>query len=182
MSLRMIGCTHQATGLDVRQQLAFDQRQSRAALDRWHHQFSDSEFVLLSTCNRVELYAAGNGESLSPSGDALIEALLGFHEVPRAQVEGQLLTLHDDAVVRHLYRVTASLESMVVGEPQILSQVKKAYEMARESGSTGPLTHRFFQSALRTARRVAGEQEQADGREDQPSGVVVVARGHLSAP
>ncbi len=157
MNLRMIGCTHQSTGLDVRQQLAFDSKQTVTALETWQNRFDKAEFVLLSTCNRVELYAAGNGHPTSPDTEQLIDTLLGFHDIPRQNVEGQLLTLTDNAVVEHLYRVTASLESMVVGEPQILSQVKQAYQSAQDVGSTGPLLHGLFQSALHTAKRVSNE-------------------------
>jgi len=157
MNLRMIGCTHHETGIDVRQRLAFDNGQISAALETWQNRFPKAEFVLLSTCNRVELYAASNGHPTSPGTEQLIEALLSFRQVPRSQVEGQLLTLTDNEVIRHLYRVTASLESMVVGEPQILSQVKQAYQSAQDAGSTGPCLHELFQSALRTAKRVTGE-------------------------
>jgi glutamyl-tRNA reductase len=157
MNLRMIGCTHQSTGLDVRQQLAFDASQTNSALDIWQNRFAAAEFVLLSTCNRVELYAACNGHPTSPGTDQLIDALLEFHQLPRQQVEGQLLTLTDSEVVSHLYRVSASLESMVVGESQILAQVKQAYQSAQDVGSTGPLLHELFQSALHTAKRVSGE-------------------------
>ncbi|NOZ40348.1 MAG: glutamyl-tRNA reductase [Planctomycetes bacterium] len=157
MNLRMIGCTHQSTGLDVRQQLAFDPAQTIAALETWQSRFSKAEFVLLSTCNRVELYAAGNGHPTSPDSEQLIDTMLDFHQIPRQKVEGQLLTLADSEVVRHLYRVTASLESMVVGEPQILSQVKQAYQSAQDAGSAGPLLHGLFQSALHTAKRVSSE-------------------------
>ena len=157
MNLRMIGCTHQSTGLDVRQRLAFDTRQTTSALETWQHRFDGAEFVLLSTCNRVELYAAGNGDPTTPSADQLIDELLGFHKLSRQQVEGQLLTLTGSDVVKHLYRVTSSLESMVVGEPQILAQVKQAYQSAQDVGSTGPMLHELFQSALHTAKRVSGE-------------------------
>ncbi len=157
MNLRMIGCTHQSTGLDVRQQLAFGPSQTLAALETWQNRFAKAEFVLLSTCNRVELYAAGNGHPTSPGTEQLIDTLLEFHKIPRQKVEGQLLTLTDNAVVEHLYRVTASLESMVVGEPQILSQVKQAYQSAQDVGSTGPMLHGLFQSALHTAKRVSHE-------------------------
>jgi len=157
MNLRMIGCTHQSTGLDVRQQLAFNDSQSAAALEAWQNRFTDSEFVLLSTCNRVELYAVCPGDTAAAGSDQLIDALLEFHHIPRQQVEGQLLTLADSEVVRHLYRVSSSLESMVVGEPQILAQVKQAYQNAQTVGSTGPLLHELFQSALRTAKRVSVE-------------------------
>ncbi len=161
MNLRMIGCTHQSSGLDVRQQLAFDRDQIASALALWQTRFPGTEFVLLSTCNRVEIYIAKLGESASANGaageDKVVDALLEFHQLPRENIEGKLLTLTGADVVRHLYRVTCSLESMVVGEPQILSQVKQAYQAAQEVGSTGPLLHELFQSALKTAKRVTGE-------------------------
>jgi glutamyl-tRNA reductase len=77
--------------------------------------------------------------------------------VPVEEVRGGLVLLEGEQVVRHLFRVAASLDSMVVGEAQILSQVKQAYDLARQIGSAGPVTHAFFQAALRVARRVAGE-------------------------
>lgn len=152
MNLSMVGCTHQAAGLDIRQRLAFDAKQTTDALALWQARFPNAELALLSTCNRVELYAAGEA-----TAGELVEALLEFRQVPREEVEDQLIALSDRDVVEHLYRVTASLESMVVGEPQILAQVKQAYQAAQEVGSTGASLHELFQSALRTARRVAGE-------------------------
>ncbi|MEM8944559.1 MAG: glutamyl-tRNA reductase [Planctomycetota bacterium] len=169
MNLRMIGCTHQSTGLDVRQRLAFDGTQTTKALETWQHRFDGAEFVLLSTCNRVELYAASNGHPTSPTSDQLIDELLEFHSISREQVEGQLLTLTDHDVVSHLYRVAASLESMVVGEPQILSQVKQAYQSAQDIGATGPMLHELFQSALHTAKRVSGETQLHKHRVSIPS-------------
>ena len=169
MNLRMIGCTHQTSGLDVRQQLAFDGGQTLSALERWQNQFDGAEFVLLSTCNRVELYSAGNGQPTSPATDELIDAMLAYHEIPRQQVEQQLLTLTDQDVVQHLFRVSASLESMVVGEPQILSQVKQAYQGAQQVGTAGPMLHELFQSALRTAKRVSTETQLHEHRVSIPS-------------
>ena len=165
----MIGCTHQSTGLDVRQKLAFDGKQTTSALQTWQHRFDKSEFVLLSTCNRVELYAASNGHPTSPTSEELIDQLLEFHNLSRPQVEGQITTLTDQDVVRHLYRVASSLESMVVGEPQIVSQVKQAYQNAQEVGSTGPMLHELFQSALHTAKRVSGETKLHKHRVSIPS-------------
>jgi len=157
MNLRMIGCTHQSSGLDVRQQLAFDSQQTVSALKQWQNQFEDVEFVLVSTCNRVELYTADSGQAESIDTDQLIDALLRYHKMTRQDIAGQLLMFSGSKVVEHLYRVTSSLESMVVGEPQILAQVKQAYQSAQEVGSTGPLLHDLFQSALHTAKRVSGE-------------------------
>ena len=153
----MIGCNHRGTGLDVRGRLAFDTRQAAEALHTWRSQFPETELVLLSTCNRVELYAAVNGESKTSATNQLIDTLLDYRQVSRREIEGRLLTLAGSDVVRHLYRVASSLDSMVVGEPQILAQVKQAYQNAQAQDCTGPLLHELFQSALRTAKRVTGE-------------------------
>lgn len=165
MNLRMIGCTHRATGVDLRQQLAFGGEQTSDALARWREQFPLAEFAILSTCNRVELYAAG----AAPNVDELIHALLSYHGVPAQRVEGQIISLQERDAVAHLYRVAASLDSMVVGEPQILSQVKQAYQRSVDSGAAGPSLHELFQSALRAARRVYNETSLHKHRVSIPS-------------
>jgi glutamyl-tRNA reductase len=157
MNLRMVGCTHRASSLDLRQQLAFGNEQTSDALACWRKQFPAAELALLSTCNRVELYAAGDAADSTPESDALLDALLGYHGVPVNRIEGQAVVLSQREVVSHLFRVAASLDSMVVGEPQILAQVKQAYQRAAELGSAGPSLHELFQSALRAARRVHNE-------------------------
>jgi glutamyl-tRNA reductase len=157
MNLRMVGCTHRATNLDLRQQLAFGGEQTSDALLRWRQRFPTTELVLVSTCNRVELYAAGDAADSAPESDDLLDALLGYHGVPAQRVAGEALALAQRDAAAHLFRVAASLDSMVVGEPQILAQVKQAYQRAAELGSTGPVMHDLFQSALRTARRVHNE-------------------------
>lgn len=159
MHLRMIGCTHRAAGLDVRQRLAFAEGQASDALDRWRVDFPATEIVLLSTCNRVELYAAGNGQADAPDSDRLVDALVAFHDVPREQVHGHLLALTERDAVAHLFRVASSLDSMVVGEPQILAQVKHAYRRSVDSGLTGPMLDELFQTALYVARRVHNETQ-----------------------
>ena len=153
----MIGCNHRGTGLDVRGRLTFDTQQAAEALHTWRSQFPETELVLLSTCNRVELYAAMNGESKTSATNQLIDTLLDYRQVSRQEIEGRLLTLAGSDVVRHLYRVASSLDSMVVGEPQILAQVKQAYQNAQAQDCIGPLLHELFQSALSTAKRVTGE-------------------------
>jgi glutamyl-tRNA reductase len=113
--------------------------------------------VLLSTCNRVELYTATGGNEPTSSIETALAHLADFHNVPVDDVRGDVVTLENAEVVRHLFTVAASLDSMVVGEAQILGQVKQAYELAGRLGSTGPLMHHLFQSALRVARRVASD-------------------------
>ncbi len=157
MNLRMVGCTHHQSGIAVRERLAFTPDQAADALAAWQQSHPGVEAVLLSTCNRVELYAASANDGPPPAANALTEYLAGWHSIPVDEIAGQLVSLDGQAVVEHLFRVAASLDSMVVGEPQILSQVKQAYELACELGSAGPHMHGCFQAALRVARRVTSE-------------------------
>ncbi len=169
MNLRMIGCTHRATGVDVRQQLAFGDQQAPDALAQWRERFPAAELVLVSTCNRVELYAGGLDAAAVPNSDDLLDAMLSYHRIPVERVQGQVLALAQRDAVVHLYRVAASLDSMVVGEPQILAQVKQAYQRSAELGSAGPVMHELFQSALRAARRVHHETDLHKHRVSIPS-------------
>lgn len=153
----MIGCSHRHTSLAVRERLAFTPAQTVDALAAWRVTHPDTEAVLLSTCHRVELYAAADDSDSPIQNSALASHIANFHNVPVDEIRTQLVSLEGEDVVRHLFRVAASLDSMVLGEAQILSQVKQAYEIAREIGSTGPVTHGFFQASLRVARRIAGE-------------------------
>jgi glutamyl-tRNA reductase len=155
--LAMIGCSHRHSSLAVRERLAFTPAQTLDALAAWRVTHPESEAVLLSTCHRVELYAAAEDPAAPIDAQLLAAHLANFHNVPVEELRGELVSLEGEQVVRHLFRVAASLDSMVVGEAQILAQVKQAYELARQIGSTGPVTHGFFQAALRVARRVAGE-------------------------
>src|SRR5262245_52735923 len=155
--LAMVGCTHRHSSLAVRERLAFTPEQTRDALAAWRVTHPDREAVLLSTCHRVELYAATPDPETKLDPPSLAHYLADFHNVPVEEIDSQLMTLEGEDVVRHLFRVAASLDSMVVGEAQILTQVKQAYEMANEIGSLGPITHGAFQAAIRTRRRIAGE-------------------------
>lgn len=157
MNLLMVGCTHHEANLDVRQLLAFSPDQVEAALAQWQTEFPLAELVLLSTCNRVELYVAAMEAENLPSFEQLIGAIVDFRGISPDAVTGHLTTLVDQDALRHVYRVASSLESMVIGESQILAQVKQAYQAACAVGTAGPLLHEIFQTALRTAKRVAGE-------------------------
>ncbi len=157
VQLTMVGCDHRHSSLAVRERLAFTPDQAVDALAAWRVTHPESEAVLLSTCHRVELYAAAEDPGAKLDAPILARYLANFHNVPIEEVSGQLVSLDAEAAVHHLFRVASSLDSMVLGEAQILSQVKQAYEMARNIGSTGPVTHAFFQAALRVARRVATE-------------------------
>jgi glutamyl-tRNA reductase len=140
----------------VREQFAFGPEQTRAALDGLRQAFPDVEAVLLSTCNRVELYTAtmqGDG----PTRRQIAEFFARFRRLDAEELLGHFYDRHGRDSVRHLFMVASSLDSMVVGEAQISSQVKLAYQIATQQQSTGPLTHAVFQAASRVARRVAKE-------------------------
>ncbi|WP_442483497.1 glutamyl-tRNA reductase [Aeoliella sp. SH292] len=157
MNLRMVGCSHHQAGIAIRERLAFTPDQAADALAAWRESHPGVEAVLLSTCNRTELYAATTDEGPGPTDLALAEYLAGWHSIPLDEIAGGLVSLDGQAVIEHLFRVAASLDSMVVGEPQILAQVKQAYELACKLGSAGPHMHGCFQAALRVARRVTSE-------------------------
>lgn len=157
IKLAMVGCSHRLSSLSARERLAFSPSQTADALAAWRVDHAETEAVLLSTCNRVELYTAANSDDPTASVEAALAHLAEFHNVPVDDVRGDVVTLENTEVVRHLFSVAASLDSMVVGEAQILSQVKQAYELSGKLGCTGPLMHHLFQSALRVARRVASD-------------------------
>lgn len=169
MNLCMVGCTHRASGVDLRQQLAFGADQAVDAIARWQARFPAAELVLLSTCNRVELYAAATGADGPPPSDELLDALLGYHGVPVQRIGEQAVVLAQRDAVAHLFSVAASLDSMVVGEPQILAQVKQAYQRAVACGSAGPALHDLFQAAMHAARRVHNQTRLHKHRVSIPS-------------
>jgi len=163
MTLALVGGTHRTVPLAVRERLAFSAEQAAEALARFRDRFPGREGVLLSTCNRVEFYAAGERGSEAPPPEQLVAFLAECRGIDEASLRPLLAREHDEAVVRHLFGVAAGLDSMVLGEPQILAQVKQAWAIAQDSQTVGPLTTGMFQSALRTAKRVATET--ALGRE-----------------
>lgn len=169
MKLQLVGCSHHTAPVELRERLAFSKDQVPEALSRLRHAFPDTEAVLLSTCNRVELYTAAERLELAPTGDQVIEFLAEFHGLRPAEIASELFLRKRDEAVRHLFRVAASLDSMVMGEAQILSQVKEAYQMASDGDYAGPLTHAAFQGAMRVARRVATETAIHQRRVSVPS-------------
>jgi len=156
MKMQVVGCSHHGTSIAVRERLAFTAEQTLEALDRWRRVFPRVEAVLLSTCNRVEVYAASESVEL-PGFSQVADFLARFHELDPAEVSEYFYEHAGPSAVRHLFCVASSLDSMVLGEPQILAQVKQAYQAATAQDSTGPLTHVTFQAAIRAARRVAAE-------------------------
>lgn len=156
MNVQVVGCNHQSAPVEFRERLAFGPEQARAALSAWCQAFPGVEAVLLSTCNRVEVYAGGLGQP-PPGMEQVAGFLADFHRLEPSELQGRLYLRRQREAARHLFAVASSLDSMVLGEPQITAQVKQAYQLAADCGSTGPVLHSAFQAALRAARRVARE-------------------------
>ncbi|MEX2140097.1 MAG: glutamyl-tRNA reductase [Pirellulales bacterium] len=169
MKLQMVGCSHHNAPLEIRERLAFNTEQAAAALARWRAEFPRTEAVLLSTCNRVEVYTATESDKEGPTHHEVAEFLAECHGLELVSVFDDLFEQSGEGMVRHLFTVAASLDSMVVGEPQILAQVKQAYQLAQQHQSAGPLTHEMFQAALRVAKRVAHETAINERRVSIPS-------------
>jgi glutamyl-tRNA reductase len=165
MNVQVVYCSHQTTPLAVRERLAFSSsEQLKSAYESLRSTFPRSEHVVLSTCNRVEIYTAQDNGDAGPTSEEVVEFLSRFHGVPRDDVYGALLARQGPEAVRHLFEVASSLDSMVLGEPQIVSQVKEAYRIAQENDACGPLTHALFQGAMRVSARVRSETALAEGR------------------
>lgn len=165
MNLLTVSCTHQTAQLAVRERLAFgDPDHLRRAYQRLEGLFPETEFVILSTCNRVEIHAAGAATVAMPTFAQIAQFLAEFHQVPLDEFVGELREYNGSAAVAHLFEVVSSLDSMVLGEPQIVHQVKEAYQQAEENQACGPFTHALFQAAIQTSKRVRRETRLAEGK------------------
>jgi glutamyl-tRNA reductase len=156
MNIFCLGLNHTTASLLLREKLALTEEMVRIALARLACGHIDSplvELVILSTCNRVELYAASNQPAF-----AELEAFLSdVSGVPVAQFWPNLYRFQDLEAVRHLFEVAAGLDSLVVGEPQILGQVTRALELARGQNTAGSILNRLFQAAIHSGKRTRTE-------------------------
>ncbi|MDG2221272.1 MAG: glutamyl-tRNA reductase [Rubripirellula sp.] len=176
MKLQMIGCSHHDAAVEFREKISFSADEVSAALVTFREKYPSAELVLLSTCNRIELYATG-GNDFHVDQDAVVGFLADQQQLRPDEVVEQMIYRVGSDAVEHLFTVAASLDSMVVGEAQILSQVKQAYDLACNSGAAGPLTHSVFQAANRAAKRVQHETSIHRRRVSVPS----VAVGEVAA-
>ena len=165
MNVVVLSCNHHNAGLDIREKLAFsNEKQLQAAYAHWHQRHPDSELVVLSTCNRVEIYAAEPDAEQSLSLGQLSKFVSEFHDIPSDDFTDSVLFHHGRDAITHLFEVVCSLDSMVLGEPQIVTQVKDAYRIAGEQNSCGPLTNHLFQHALKVSARVRTDTKLSEGR------------------
>ncbi len=151
MSLLAIGINHQTAPVALRERVAFAEHAVPDALARLRTLPGVREVALLSTCNRTELYAATDDDG------SVLADWLATHPEGDGDLHAYLYRHHGDDAVRHLFRVASGLDSLVLGEPQILGQVKQAWSIARGSGTLGGQLDRLFQHAFVTAKRARSE-------------------------
>jgi len=156
MEIILTGLSHKKASVDVRGKLAFDARQASVLLEQLKERFPGGEFVLLSTCNRVELYGAVNKDPEITAGQ-LGRLLADFHNVDYEDFREFFYILKNRQAVEHLLTVACSLDSMVVGEAQIFSQVKESYSMACGIGSTGKVLNKLFHESFSTGKKIYSE-------------------------
>jgi glutamyl-tRNA reductase len=153
----MVGCSHKDAPVEFRERIAFSDAQLDEASQHFRSRFPNAEMVLLSTCNRVELYVAAVTEKDGLQASQMVQFLATQHGMEPDHLLPHITHRAGSEVVQHLFTVAAALDSLVVGEAQILNQVKQAYDRATRAGVAGPLTHATFQAASRVAKRVQHE-------------------------
>ena len=157
MSIVLIGVNHKTAPIEVRELLAF----SDDACTQGLRQLVDGDVVreglIVSTCNRVEILSATNAEQLELGKARIKEFLDNNKRLPSGFIDEHLYSHRDDDAVKHLFRVTASLDSMVIGEPQVLGQVRHAYSLAVQAGTAGRVLNRLVHHSFRVAKRVRNE-------------------------
>ncbi len=163
MKIIVTGLNHKKAPIQIREKLAFDNAQIISALAELKRRFGESEFVLLSTCNRVELYCATRRDGGVASQD-LAKFLSNFHNIKVEDFQDFLYVYNDIDAVRHLLTVASSLDSMVVGEVQIIGQVKESYKLACAAKSTGKVLNRLFHRAFATSKSVYTNTQISNGR------------------
>lgn len=160
MNILIIGLNHKTADVQIRERLAFSGTKLEQGLRGLLSIEGIEEAALLSTCNRVEIYAAVTDSGYAEEG--VKKFLSGFHGTPRSEFEGALYCFSGDRAIRHIFRVASSLDSMVVGEPQILGQLKDVFDLALKNKSTGVLLNRLMKKAISTAKRVRTETRIAE--------------------
>ena len=160
MKVFVAGLNHKIADVDVREKLAFSGPKLEEGLARFRALHGVEEAIILSTCNRVELYA--NVTDTRSASETVKDFLSEFHGIRKGSLENALYFYHDMDAVKHVFRVASSLDSMVVGEPQILGQLKAAFDLALSKKTTGILLNKLLKKAISVAKRVRTETRIAE--------------------
>jgi glutamyl-tRNA reductase len=159
MSLITLGLNHKTTPVELREKLAFTPDNLSTAMQSLQQLDCVSEAAILSTCNRTELYCTIKPEAISSSDQTLIDWFSQFHGYDPQQLKDYLYLHPHRDTIRHALRVASGLDSMVLGEPQILGQMKQAYSQAVQQGTMGTLLGKLFQHAFSVAKQVRTDTE-----------------------
>jgi glutamyl-tRNA reductase len=154
-NLVLVGVNHKTTPVEIREKLAFNQTKLEASLEELLSSPEIIENIILSTCNRVEIYA--RVENTDRGIQLLQDFICDYHSISRGSLDQYFYSCCDNKAVEHLFRVSSSLDSMVLGEAQILGQVKDAYSTARSFSSTGMVLNQLFEKAFNVAKKVREE-------------------------
>lgn len=157
MSIILVGVNHKTAPVEIRERLAFNDEACADGLRRLVDGEVVREGLIVSTCNRVEILSATTPEQMDSSAGRLAQFLDTAGELPAGLLNNYLYRHTDEEAVRHLFRVASSLDSMVVGEPQVLGQVRHAYSVAVEAGTAGRVLNRLVHHTFRVAKRVRNE-------------------------
>ena len=174
MHVFLLGVSHQTAPIDVREQLDFSSRDVGAAVEALAARYSAGEAVVLSTCNRSEIYVASDDPARARQ--ELIDFLGSYHGLPAQAFEAHVFEHTDEDATRHLFRVAAGLDSLVVGEPQILGQVKDAFQVAATRQCVGPVLTRLFHTSFGVGKRVRSETALGEGAISVGYAAVALAR------
>lgn len=158
MEIVLIGLNHRTAPVELRERVSFTTDQAQQAAEELRSKGVLSETLVLSTCNRSELYGVPP-ESAEDSAGAMELFLATFHQVELVALGSSLYRRRDREAVRHLFRVAAGIDSMLLGEAEILGQVRDAYQIAVDHGATGPVLNRMFQAALEVGKRARSETD-----------------------
>ena len=153
MKLFVVGISHKTAPVEVREKLSFGSREV-VDVNRFLKERADlDEVLILSTCNRVEIYAVADvrGEEYI---ERIISLLSEFHDINPLDFKDRLYVCNNDQAINHLFRVASGLDSMIIGEVEILGQVKRAYQDAKESGTIAKVLNRLFERAFNTAKKI----------------------------
>ena len=173
--LIMVGMNHATAPLPIREKCAFSAEQRQLALAKFAETYPEAETVLVSTCNRVELYASRPVHS-RPRLEDLVAFIADFHGLDVSELSPHIYERANRDVVEHLFTVASSLDSLVVGETQILGQIREAYELSQKADAGSSLLHPLFQRAIAAAREVMAKTGITEGRRSIASIAVEYAR------
>src|SRR5688572_24520275 len=157
MSIVLVGVNHKTAPVEIRERLAFSDEACAAGLRRLVDGDVVREGLIVSTCNRVEILSATTTEQMDSGAGRLAHFLDTAGELPAGFLNKHLYSHTNEEAIRHLFRVASSLDSMVVGEPQVLGQVRHAYAIGVEAGTVGRTLNRLVHHTFRVAKRVRNE-------------------------